>query len=363
MVTAKGKKYTCTSFVANKRISIICTDTIKKNNWELIEGVRSLLDEKWEIKCWDNAGLIGNRIQNLKRLTGYFIHSFQIFFQRKKYNKIIAWQQFYGLIFAFYCMIFKTRKVNKLIITTFIYKRKTGKIGKIYKHFIKAIVQSEYVDKIVVYSHSEINYYAKTFDVPQNKFCFMPLGISEAKKLERTKEKLKKPFLLSVGRSNRDYEFLFKCAEKILMPIVLITDINFNSIPENVILFNNTIGDEYLKILNECYAVLVPLKDINISSGQLVMLQAMQRGKPMVITESNTIGDYVENNVNAVISPKNESVFIKLVNRLIDDSLLYKRLSDNSYRIYKERFTLYMMGRNLAKVLNMGKEELSESWK
>ena len=57
----------------------------------------------------------------------------------------------------------------------------------------------------------------------------------------------------------------------------------------------DTFGEEYFKMLANCYCVVIPLKDKKISSGQLVLLQAMQFKKPIIITDTVTVKTYVKN--------------------------------------------------------------------
>lgn len=42
----------------------------------------------------------------------------------KNYNKVLAWQQFYGLILAFYFRMFHVQDVPEIVVLTFIYRPK-----------------------------------------------------------------------------------------------------------------------------------------------------------------------------------------------------------------------------------------------
>ena len=336
----------------DNKMNIVLVDTLVSDDWEFATGLELGSEQKWRIIKWNNAGLKNNKLHNIKRLFGYFFYSLQIFLKRKKYLNIVAWQQFYGLIFAFYCNLFKVRKENTLIVMTFIFKEKKGRIGKIYKKFVRDVVKSDYIDKLVVFSEHEIEHYSTLFSVSKDKFQFFNLGIEKKKELEKTKVDLKYPFLLAVGRSNRDYSFLFSCVENMPWNIVVLTDeLNYEGlVPSNVQVFNNIRGEEYLKILNESFAVLIPLQNSNISSGQLVMLQAMQYKKPIIITESETIGSYVQHNINALVVKKERGQFNQAIKLLYEDEVLYKRLTDNGKKIFENNFSLLMLGKNVGKL-------------
>ena len=330
--------------------NVILTDTIVDKNWEFYVGIQKESKLEWSIQCWNNAGIKDGKLFNLKRIFGYFHHAFTIFMKRRKYSRIVSWQQFYGLIFTFYCMLFHVKKNCELTVMTFIYKEKRGWLGNVYFKFIRKILQSGYIDNIIVFSKNEVDYYSEIFGVSKNLFKYLPLGIPRKQKLEPTTIPLPKRFFLSVGRSNRDYEFLFRCADEIKQyEVVVITDI-FDSklaIPSNVKVLNGIRGEEYFKILEKCEAVLIPLKDSNISSGQLVMLQAMQHKKPIIITESNSISEYVKDSVNALIVKKSVDDFNKAVVKIATDKEIANKLASNGYEIYKTKFSLEVLGKKV----------------
>ena len=120
-----------------------------------------------------------------------------------------------------------------------------------------------------------------------------------------------------------------------------------DKLPDNVILYNNIHNIEYLQILNKCYAVVIPLKDPNISSGQLVMLRAMQYKKPIIITNSKAVDSYVKDGYNALVIDKNDEAFVNATNVLLQDKDFYDQLVDNGYTEYKKKYSLSALGKNI----------------
>ncbi|MDD4371670.1 MAG: glycosyltransferase [Anaerostipes sp.] len=338
------------------RKNIVLADTILPKKWELVEGIRSKTKEVWEVLCWDNAGLNKSKFTILKRYFGYFSHAFSVFLNRKKYKNIVSWQQFYGLIFAYYCILFRRRKENNLVIMTFIYNPKKGKIGKIYYNMVKKAIQSIYIDKIIVYSSSEVDYYSELFEVENYKFIFFPLGISDKKIVGDPKINLpEQPFVLSVGRSNRDYRFLLSCIKQVEYPVVILTDsiINRQDIPSNVIIYNNIRGDDYLRILSKAHLVAIALKDENISSGQLVMLQSMLYKKPIIITNNSTVKDYVVDGLNGKICNKNQTEFVDAISDFMNDDILYRSIVENGEKIFRQKYSLFSLGEKVSEIINL----------
>ena len=179
----------------NKK-NIILADTIVDKDWEFAQGIREKTGEKWEILCWENAGLKKNNLFNIKRIGKYFLYALKVFLKRSEYDKIISWQQFYGIIFAFYSRLFHVKKKNDLTIMTFIYKPKQGLKGKIYASFMRYVLRSGYIDRIIVFSNSEVAYYKKLFKIEKELFVFLPLGIEKKIINGITDLKLEDPYFL-----------------------------------------------------------------------------------------------------------------------------------------------------------------------
>ena len=121
---------------------------------------------------------------------------------------VIGWQAFYGLLYAFYCRLFHVKKVNTLLIKNFTYKPKKGLTGKIYFRFMNYIVKSKYVDVFVCTSQTFCDYCAKVFDEPSDRFVFLPFGVNDFTKKVNMTQPASNDYILSLGRSNRDWDFL-----------------------------------------------------------------------------------------------------------------------------------------------------------
>lgn len=104
--------------------NVILADHNVSDNWEYKVAIENETHEKWKLKVCLTNRLHGNRAKEMLRYLKYFIFSFKIFLSRNRYQKIIAWQQFYGLLIAFYCRLFKVKKYPDIYIMTFIYKPK-----------------------------------------------------------------------------------------------------------------------------------------------------------------------------------------------------------------------------------------------
>jgi len=328
--------------------NIILIDFKKKEKWEFREELEKQTNIKWEeIEAVSNK-IRKNKFYNVIRYFKYFLFPLTVFFNRKKYSNIIAWQQFYGLLYAFYCRTFHVKKCNKLIIMTFIYKPKRGFIGKIYYKFMKYAVQSKYIDKIICFSKKECEEYAEIFNLEKEKFQFCTLGIE---KIKVNKEKGKEKIIMSAGRSNRDYNFLYNALKDKNYKLNIVSDECKLENYKNIVVHNNIAGQKFFEMLNSSYIVIVPLMQENISSGQLVILQSMQLGKPVICTNSNAITDYIENGVTGLIIKKDEESLLKAIEELYNNNELYEKISANEKKIFEEKFSIRALGKQIAKMI------------
>ena len=172
-------------------------------NWSFL---KVLGEDKWEIKEIVTNSLHGNAIKNLLRYVLYFLVPLRFILRRKQYGKIVAWQQFYGLNFAFWSKLLHLNKINDLTVMTFIYKKKNGIVGSLYHKYMTYIVKSKYIDRFICFSRAECSFYADMFGEDVRRFIFVPLGVSVPK--IDSSEIRDEGYLFATGRSNRNYDFL-----------------------------------------------------------------------------------------------------------------------------------------------------------
>mgnify|MGYP000949812872 CR=1 FL=1 len=84
-----------------ERKNVILCDFKTPESWHFQEGLNSINNFDWKKMEYVNNSRKG-KFANVRRYLKYFIFSFKIFIHHKKYENIIAWQQFYGLFFAFF---------------------------------------------------------------------------------------------------------------------------------------------------------------------------------------------------------------------------------------------------------------------
>lgn len=321
--------------------NVILVDFNVQKNWAFKKALEDATNKKWTvIKSISNQNH-GSKRQELIRYFKYFWFPFKIFLNRNKYASVLAWQQFYGLILAFYFKLFHVKKTPEITVMTFIYKQKKSFWGVIYARFIHDVVKSGYIKRFIVFSNSEKEYYADLFEVPEEGFVVETLGIQDMYDIVGTRVSEEKYFL-AAGRSNRDYKFL-RNAWQNKDKLKIICDICKETDTEYIKYLKNCYHREFMQELSNCYAVIVPLHDGKISSGQLVILQAMMLKKPVIVTRNDTVKDYVENGVDGFVIDKDSESLNWAVERLKDPDV-YEAIAENARQSFEKKFSLYAMG-------------------
>ena len=319
---------------------------------EFIRGLRDETGENWRaIVCNSNKGRQG--LTNLIRYLKYFFFPLKIFFQRKRYGRIIGWQEFYGLIFAFYCRLFRVKKQNTLIIKNFIYKPKKGFVGKIYFRFMRYIVKSGYVDTYICASKTMVDYCCEVFHESKEKFVFIPFGVNDFAAEFTPDAPPTNDYVLSLGRSNRDWQFLLDAVEGERFPVKIICDeLHVENPPSNVEILNSVWGNATHRYLYNCRCMVIPIADGRIASGDTVLLMAMSFGKPIIITKPSCLADdYVTEGYNGLVVEKDKTQMKAAIETLYRDEALYETLSKNGRQHYLENHSLYTYGRNVGKIV------------
>lgn len=233
---------------------------------------------------------------------------------------------------------------------TFIYKPKKGLKGKAYDWFMKRIVCSEYVDRFIIFSSQEADYYSSVFGVPKDRFHYMKYVVADEYEKYRDEITTTNKYL-AAGRSNRDYDFLTSVWNENDPPLEIICDVYSYKGKENIICYNDCRDEAYLKKIAQCYAVIMPFYDENISAGQMVALHAMMLGKPVICTKSATITDYVEPDETALMIVKDSDELHKAMAKLSDQTF-YKKMADNARNFFVNNYREDAFAENIGEIIS-----------
>lgn len=328
--------------------NIVVIDFEPPKSWSFISTLKYETGQEWvEKKCVSNQYRMG-KIENFKRYLRYFSYSFKIFRERRRYGIIIGWQQFYGIIIGFFSRLFHVRKLNPLYVMTFIYKPKKGLTGKLYHSFIRFSINSKYIDKIICFSSTEPDYYSKLFNINNDKFVYVPLG--EDLDIRNINAK-KRHGIVSLGLSNRDYDFLIKVFKDLPYSLKIYAD-HDEQITSNINMSGEMLGDRVIDVLSNAELLVIPLQNRNISAGQLTALHAMQLGVPVIATDSDGIRDFIADGKNGYLADNIVAIWREKIDMLLSDKDIWNKMSKNTKEMYIKEHTVASMAKHIAEIVN-----------
>lgn len=324
-------------------------------DWEFQRGLEKETGHAWEVRrCCINEY---TGLKKYTRYLKYIFYPLTLIAVRERYEKILSWEQFFGLMMAFYMRALHIQHYPDMDVMTFIYRPKKGLAGKLHYRFVHDAVTSRYIRKIYVFGKSEIDYYVQLFGVPREKFVAETLGIADiAPRIQAMSPVRTDHFYLAVGRSNRDYDFLREAWEQIDAPLCIVSDRETAEDTARIHYEKNCHGDAYLRLLADCEAVVVPLRSEDFSSGQLVVLQAAMLGKPVIVTQNNTIRDYIDDGQTGLIIPKTGQALRQALHQL-EDPIFYARMCRNARHKFERCFSLYELGCRVGKQQNAEQQQ------
>lgn len=236
------------------------------------------------------------KLSPFKRHGIYLLLALRATLWRKKYDAVFIWQQYVG-IYTFILSQFFPFFSRPTFVYYIIFNSKGGGIVSwLKRQLMLGMTQSRFIDKVYFMSTSDLLYPL----VPPEKKSIISSYYLHSEYIEQ-KFGLIKPgsaYYFSGGASNRDYQFIKMLAEALpteqfkIACLPHIAD-NLAPIPSNLEIFTDAYGDAFFDLVLGCKAVLLPLIDPNVMSGQIVCLRSMQAAKHIFITQNNFMVDWL----------------------------------------------------------------------
>ncbi len=315
--------------------------------WSYLNALKPYFDK---IEILTSASPQGYNSHFEKVLTlwrSYISGSWNAFRRSRKVDVVFAWHAVLGLLLAFWCrMLF--RKTPKIVIAQLIEPdRPDGLLQRLRTVFVRFALKR--IDLVVVYSRVEVEQYEKRFGNGRTQFRYVPLGLD----LEDIRIQPSDGYIFSGGRSNRDYGTLFRAANDLDVRLEIVAQ-RFNikdPVPTNTRIQYSVFGSAFDDLIARAEIVVIPLDRPDESSGQLVVLQAMAHGKPVVVTHNRGIIDYIEPGKNAVTVPPHDENALKTI--LIDLMKNAEKRKALGYRARQdvERFSMQKSGQKMAELI------------
>lgn len=259
-------------------------------------------------------------------------------------KKIICVNPLVGLFLGVF-----NKSGKEITLAGFLFENKKNKF---YYYLRKQLVKKSFqnITNIIVYGSKEIHYYSGIFPEFKRKFKFVHYGLDYDN--QRTYSgSLPTKYIFSGGGSNRDYETLVKAVEtsNLSMPCVIATQPW--RVPDhgpNIQVLSDVVLETFGDVLGKSEVLVLSLKDIDLSAGHMVMLQAMSLEVPIIVNDIPSVRDYVDESLVTFYPSGDFEKLAELIddfNPLADDVL--QRVANAKTRYFEKYTSIKLMERLL----------------
>lgn len=110
-------------------------------------------------------------------------------------------------------------------------------------------------------------------------------------------------------------------------------------------------GEEKNKSLDQSDIFILPTQN---DCFPIVLLEAMEHKLPIIATNEGGIKDIVKHLINGLISEINDTEALSNnIRKLLTEKGLREKMGEESYNIFKQKFTLQQFEKNLMDCINM----------
>lgn len=210
------------------------------------------------------------------------------------------------------------------------------------------------VDTICVSARREAEHYGARLHLPRSAFQFVPWHTNML--VPRRAPSPSGP-VFSAGRTGRDWRVLGDAVKGLGYPVTVICTKDAQGaadFPPCVNVLTDVDYAGYRSELESARIVVIPLERHAYSSGQVVILEAMALGKPVVVTRVVGSEDYVIDGVTGLtVEPDSPDALRDAIQRILSDPELEDSLSRNALDQVVRDHTLQ---RYLERVMRISRE-------
>ncbi|TWI64346.1 glycosyltransferase involved in cell wall biosynthesis [Pseudoduganella lurida] len=260
------------------------------------------------------------------------------------------------LIFAPLRALF-SRRTQIVLLGFILTPRTTPLANRLRLAYFRCVMA--FVDKLICHSSTERERYRALFANGRTEVFYIPHG-THIHGREEAPAPAAEPYILTAGRSGRDYGTLFAAVDGLPVALHVVCDSDAPlaglHVPANVTVLRQCYDGDYVEQLKNARFVVVPLGVADISAGQMVLLQAMAFHKAAVITHTLTVADYATDGVEALLVPQGDATAMRAaIVRLLDDPAYTAQMADRAMAAFDERFCMKAFVRNLVAAIRSQK--------
>ncbi|MES2502732.1 MAG: glycosyltransferase family 4 protein [Pseudomonadota bacterium] len=225
-----------------------------------------------------------------KKANTYFWQGIKAFFTSHHYDVVISHGAQSGLMYSLLRTL--VGKKQPLHIIFDIGAMNGARFNKIENAVIRFALKSN--PSIICHSKSIIEHYKSTYTNLVSRARYIPFGVDtqyfDTQTSSRTAD-----YVLSFGHAKRDYETLIKAWSGVDTKHKLrLIGFKGDAVLPNIEIINKVSISELKNQIANAKFVVIPLPVFNYSYGQMSFLQSMSMGKTVIVTNTPSSVDYLQ---------------------------------------------------------------------
>lgn len=274
----------------------------------------------WQCPYWTERTDCIYEVRNISDDPAMFPpwrEAWELFRRSPSYDVILTMESRTSLLYGLLCAL-AGRPSKQVLTEVFIDEPRPNNPLWRFKTALYRLVARRALGVITV-SRGELRTVAERFDIPAERLRFVPL---QCTLMDPHDAGISEGYVFSAGRSLRDYPTLLAAAHEIPAPIRIFCgrgDVIPEPLPSNVTVERDVPRARYLDALARCSVVALPLKNVLRPTGQVVMLEAMGLGKPVVATRQTGTVDYLRHGeTGLLVEPQDPKALAAAVRHLLE---------------------------------------------
>lgn len=214
------------------------------------------------------------------------------------------------------------------------------------------------LDRIVVLSGTQSRYLLEEAGLPPERVRVVKHHVDH--RFFEPGDSATEDFVLSVGQTRRDYRTLLEAVARLGVPTTVVAsspwtgqDTDIQDDLRGVTVRAGISARELWDLYDQAAVVVVPLEaGLDFAAGVSAVLEAMAMARPLVVSATPGIADYVEDGVDCSVVPAADAgALAAAIERLLDDRVLAERLGAAGRAVVARERTLDSYVTTLAAIL------------
>lgn len=281
----------------------------------------------WQSETWTAAAdsLYDTSLHADPDFMPWWREAFALWKRARDYDVIVTMGVRESMAYGLLCLL-TGRRAKQIMCEVFIDAPSSSPTWYLKNAIYRLVARRAF--GLLANSSAEVGTMAQRYHLDRSRIRYVPLNTNIANpKMESEDD----GFLLSAGRTLRDYATLIAAIRRLpTVPTSVICgphDVQGLEIPSHVTVLHEIPREDYLKKLRRCRLVALPLLNTERATGQVVLLEAMAMGKPVITTRSPGTVDTIEPEKNGVlIEPGDAEALAQKIEQLWNDPALREKI-------------------------------------